>query len=159
MRNSLTASVTKGTVEIDHLVEELAKYRGRARMLIGSFSAASNLTGVMEQVDAITTLLHNNDALALWDYAAAGPHTEIDMNPGSSNGTFFIFPFSFCFSFFLGGTCTVLDFDLFLTPLAKHFNQQTPTMSKMQPPHTVCIYADLVWCFAWSVMCCSTLTG
>ena len=103
MRNSLTASVTKGTVEIDHLVEELAKYRGRARMLIGSFSAASNLTGVMEQVDAITTLLHNNDALALWDYAAAGPHTEIDMNPGSSNGTFFIFPFSFYLSFFWGG--------------------------------------------------------
>lgn len=71
-----------GHVDRGHLAEQLAKYRS-ARMLIGSFSAASNLTGVMECVDEVTKLLHEHGALAFWDYAAAAPHVEIDMNPVS----------------------------------------------------------------------------
>ena len=50
---------------------------------IGAFSAASNVTGVCEDVDAVTVLLHQHGALALWDYAA-GPYVRIDMNPRGS---------------------------------------------------------------------------
>ncbi len=56
----------------------------RRALVIGTFSAASNVTGVIAQVDAITALLHAYGALAFWDYAAAGPYVKIDMNPISS---------------------------------------------------------------------------
>ena len=32
-------------------------------------------------VDQITAVLHRHGALALWDYATAAPHVNIDMNP------------------------------------------------------------------------------
>ncbi|MCW4627773.1 aminotransferase class V-fold PLP-dependent enzyme [Marinomonas rhodophyticola] len=43
------------------------------RRLIGSFSAASNVTGILCDQDAITALLHRYNALAFWDFAAAAP--------------------------------------------------------------------------------------
>ena len=49
--------------------------------LIGSFNAASNVTGILCDVDSITILLHKYGALALWDYATAGPYVRLDMNP------------------------------------------------------------------------------
>ena len=39
------------------------------------------LTGVMEDDLAVTALLHRYGALAFWDYAAAAPYVNIDMNP------------------------------------------------------------------------------
>ena len=51
------------------------------RRLIGSMSAASNVTGILSDVDSITVMLHTYGALALWDYATAGPYVRIDMNP------------------------------------------------------------------------------
>src|SRR6266545_3710876 len=44
---------------------------------IGSFSAASNVTGVLSDTDRIAALLHRHGALSLWDYAAAGPYVPI----------------------------------------------------------------------------------
>jgi len=55
------------------------RYLGRTR--IGSFSAASNVTGIKTDVHAIAVLLHQHNALACFDYAAAGPYVGIDMNP------------------------------------------------------------------------------
>ena len=49
--------------------------------LIGSFSAASNVTGILVDVDAVTILLHQYNALAFWDYATAAPYVNVDMNP------------------------------------------------------------------------------
>ena len=37
---------------------------------IGSFSAASNVTGILSDTDRIASLLHAHGALSLWDYAA-----------------------------------------------------------------------------------------
>lgn len=54
------------------------------RLKVGSFSAASNVTGVMTDVDAVTKLLKRHDALAIWDYAGAGPYLPIDMKPRTS---------------------------------------------------------------------------
>ena len=65
---------------------------------IGLFSASSNLTGVLTDTIAVTSLLHNYNCLAFWDYATAGlmrsflqcyviqyyyiaPYVKIDMNP------------------------------------------------------------------------------
>ena len=67
-----------GHVDLDHLERELERHRDRPR-LIGSFSAASNVTGIMTDTNAVSALLHRYGALALWDYAAAAPYIEIDM--------------------------------------------------------------------------------
>jgi selenocysteine lyase/cysteine desulfurase len=68
-----------GGFDIDHLAEELERHAGRP-LKIGSFSAASNVTGIVTDVDAVSILLHRHGALALWDYAAAAPYLPIDMN-------------------------------------------------------------------------------
>eukprot|EP00035_Acanthoeca_spectabilis_P032239 m.17910 g.17910 ORF g.17910 m.17910 type:complete len:678 (+) comp5236_c0_seq1:105-2138(+) len=62
-------------------LEQLLKRHARSRLLVGSFSAAANVTGILERVETITALLHRYGALSLWDYACAGPHVKIDMNP------------------------------------------------------------------------------
>ena len=70
-----------GGVDLEHL-EKLLKdpaYQGRLR--IGSFSAASNVTGMLSPVSRIARLLHANDAYACFDYAASAPYVDIDMNP------------------------------------------------------------------------------
>ena len=48
---------------------------------IGSFSAASNVTGILSNSCAIADLLHRHGALSFWDFAAAAPYVEIDMHP------------------------------------------------------------------------------
>ena len=46
---------------------------------IGAFSAMSNVTGIVSDVEAITQLLKAHGALAVWDYAGGGPYLPIDM--------------------------------------------------------------------------------
>lgn len=67
-----------GQIDRAHLKEELTRYAGRP-LLIGSFSAASNVTGIRSDTAAVSALLHAHGALALWDYAAAAPYVDIDM--------------------------------------------------------------------------------
>jgi selenocysteine lyase/cysteine desulfurase len=69
----------EGRVDLDHLRDELERHATR-RFKIGSFSAASNVTGVVTDVDAVSILLHRHGALACWDYAAAAPHLPVEMN-------------------------------------------------------------------------------
>ena len=67
-----------GHIDLGQLEEELAGHAGR-RLRIGSFSAASNVTGIVSDTRAIATLLHRHGALSFWDFAAAGPYVQIDM--------------------------------------------------------------------------------
>ncbi|MFW8635171.1 aminotransferase class V-fold PLP-dependent enzyme [Cribrihabitans pelagius] len=46
---------------------------------IGSFSAASNVTGILTDPDPVSRLLHAHGALAVWDYAGGGPYLPVDM--------------------------------------------------------------------------------
>lgn len=68
-----------GRICLDDLAEELARYGDRP-LKIGSFSAASNVTGIGSDTRAIGALLHKHGALAFWDFAAAGPYVKIEMN-------------------------------------------------------------------------------
>ncbi len=72
-----------GHIDIAHLKRELDKYQSRP-LKIGSFSAASNVTGIITDTDAVSRLLHENGALAFWDYAASAPYVEINMHPADS---------------------------------------------------------------------------
>jgi selenocysteine lyase/cysteine desulfurase len=69
-----------GRIDLGHLAEELDRHAGRP-LLAGSFSAASNVTGRISDTDAVSELLHRHNALACWDYAAAGPHLEVRVRP------------------------------------------------------------------------------
>lgn len=68
-----------GHVSVEHLERELIAHADRP-VLIGSFSAASNVTGILTDTDAISTVLHRHGALSFWDYAAAAPYVSIDMD-------------------------------------------------------------------------------
>jgi selenocysteine lyase/cysteine desulfurase len=67
-----------GHISQQSLAENLRAFAGRP-LLIGSFSAASNVTGIITDTAGISALLHEYGALALWDFAAAGPYVDIDM--------------------------------------------------------------------------------
>ncbi len=69
-----------GHVDLEALEATLREYRERP-LVVGAFSAASNVTGILTDTDAVTELLHQYGALAVWDYAAAAPYVDIDMHP------------------------------------------------------------------------------
>jgi selenocysteine lyase/cysteine desulfurase len=71
-----------GGIDVDELEEELRRHARRV-VKIGSFSAASNVTGIVTDVDRVAVLLHRHGALSCWDYASAGPYLPIEMNPSS----------------------------------------------------------------------------
>ena len=74
-------SNSAGQTDLDHLEQELSVARSSGSVVVGCFSAASNVTGVLEDDLAVTAMLHKHGALAFWDYAAAAPYVDIDMNP------------------------------------------------------------------------------
>lgn len=69
-----------GHVDLAHLERELTRYAARP-LRIGSFSAASNVTGIGTATLAVSELLHRHGALSFWDFAAAAPYVKIEMNP------------------------------------------------------------------------------
>lgn len=69
-----------GRIDQEQLAQELRRFAARP-LKIGSFSAASNVTGIVSDTAGISRLLHAHGALALWDFAAAAPYVQIEMNP------------------------------------------------------------------------------
>lgn len=68
-----------GHIDAAQLERELLKYAARP-LLIGSFSAASNVTGIVSDTHGLSALLHRHGALSFWDFAAAGPYVDIEMH-------------------------------------------------------------------------------
>jgi len=87
-----------GHVDLAHLEEELVRHAAR-RLKIGSFSAASNVTGIATDQRALARLLHQHGAHSFWDFAAAGPYVQIAMNdaedPLAAKDAVFISPHKF----------------------------------------------------------------
>ena len=89
-----------GHIDTADLEAKLIAYADRP-LKIGSFSAASNVTGIKSDVRAIATLLHAHGALSFWDYAACAPYVPIRMaarpehGPGSYLDAVFISPHKF----------------------------------------------------------------
>ncbi|KAG6956337.1 hypothetical protein JG688_00011467 [Phytophthora aleatoria] len=69
-----------GGLDLKELERQLQRHQNRP-LKIGSFAAASNLTGMLIDVDKVSTLLHKYGALACWDYATCAPYVDINMNP------------------------------------------------------------------------------
>ncbi|MFD5256395.1 aminotransferase class V-fold PLP-dependent enzyme [Streptomyces bobili] len=65
-----------GHIDLARLEAALRRHMDRP-LRIGSFSAASNVTGILTDTDRIARLLHAYGALSFWDYAAAAPYVPI----------------------------------------------------------------------------------
>ncbi len=94
-----------GHVDLDQLEQELIDHASRP-LLIGSFSAASNVTGILTDTEAVSTLLHQHGALSFWDFAAAAPYVAVKMGSKDDdnlayNDAVFISPHKF-----IGGPST-----------------------------------------------------
>jgi selenocysteine lyase/cysteine desulfurase len=70
-----------GGINLEELEARLVEYANRP-LKIGSFSAASNVTGITTPVREVSVLLHRHGALSFWDFAAAAPYVGIRMGPG-----------------------------------------------------------------------------
>ncbi len=68
-----------GHIDLASLDQALRTYEERP-VKIGSFSAASNVTGIVTDTHAIADLLHRHGALSFWDFAAAAPYVAIEMD-------------------------------------------------------------------------------
>ena len=73
-----------GHVDMEALDVALAAHAGRP-LKIGSFSAASNVTGITTDTAAVSAMLHRHGALSFWDVAAAAPYIGISMGPVDPN--------------------------------------------------------------------------
>ncbi len=68
------------TVDPDSLRKEIIKYRDRP-LLIGSFTACSNVTGYMPPIYELARIMHEYNGYCFIDYAASAPYADIDMHP------------------------------------------------------------------------------
>lgn len=76
----------RGNLDLDALVQLLKAPAYAGRPKIGSFSAASNVTGLLTDTRSVARVLHAQGAFAFFDFAASGPYVQIDMKPGKPDG-------------------------------------------------------------------------
>ena len=92
------------------LSKELKKYEDRS-LKIGSFTACSNVTGIITPYYELSKIMHQNGGYCFIDFAASAPYVQIDMHPEDSDkqlDAIFFSPHKF-----LGGpgSCGVLVFN------------------------------------------------
>jgi selenocysteine lyase/cysteine desulfurase len=97
-------------VDPNILSEELKKYKDR-RLKIGSFTACSNVTGIITPYHELAKIMHQNGGYCFVDFAASAPYVKIDMHPKDPEeqlDAIFFSPHKF-----LGGpgTCGILIFN------------------------------------------------
>ena len=68
------------TVNPDTLRKEIVKYKDRP-LLIGSFSACSNVTGYFPPYYELAKIMHEHHGYCFVDFAASAPYVDIDMHP------------------------------------------------------------------------------
>ena len=71
-----------GGPDLQVLDSVLARH-AEADLLVGSFSAASNVTGILTDTDAVTRILRAHGAVSIWDYGAAAPYVPMGMQAGA----------------------------------------------------------------------------
>lgn len=67
-------------VNPEKLSELLEKYSDRT-LKIGSFTAASNVTGIITPYHELAKIMHQHNGFCFVDFAAAAPYVKIDMHP------------------------------------------------------------------------------
>ncbi len=68
------------TVDPEILRKEIVKYKNRP-LLIGSFSACSNVTGYFPPYYELAKIMHEHNGYCFVDFAASAPYVDINMHP------------------------------------------------------------------------------
>ena len=68
------------TVNPEALRREIVKYKDRP-LLIGSFSACSNVTGYFPPYNELAEIMHEHHGYCFVDFASSAPYVNIDMHP------------------------------------------------------------------------------
>ncbi len=69
-----------GLPDLNYFESLLKKYKNR-KLKIGSFTAASNVTGVQPDYYEMAKMIHQHSGLCFVDFAMAAPYVKIDMHP------------------------------------------------------------------------------
>ncbi len=108
-------------VDLDDLRKKLKKYENR-KLKIGSFTAASNVTGIETPYHEMARIMHEANGLCFVDFAASAPYVDIDMHPGDDMDkldAIFFSPHKF-----LGGPGTsgvmIFDSSIYKNPVPDH---------------------------------------
>ncbi len=88
---------SNGYIDLKDLERQVSDPKFKNRLKIGSFSAASNITGLKSPVYEISRILHKYGCMVCFDFAASAPYVKIDMNndPDTFFDAIFISPHKF----------------------------------------------------------------
>jgi selenocysteine lyase/cysteine desulfurase len=70
----------EGFVDINDLKEKLNKYK-KHKLIIGSFTACSNVTGIETPIHSLAKIMHEHNGFCFVDYACSAPYVKINMHP------------------------------------------------------------------------------
>ncbi|MDZ7292125.1 MAG: aminotransferase class V-fold PLP-dependent enzyme [candidate division KSB1 bacterium] len=73
-----------GLPDLEHLHEVLEANRDR-RLIIGSFTACSNVTGIITPYHQMAEIMHAFGGYCFIDFSASAPYVEINMHPENPN--------------------------------------------------------------------------
>ncbi|PIS31090.1 MAG: selenocysteine lyase [Candidatus Marinimicrobia bacterium CG08_land_8_20_14_0_20_45_22] len=76
----LLSKKSDGLPNLDHLRTILELNRDR-KMIIGSFTACSNVTGLITPIHEMAEIMHEFGRLCFADYSASAPYVEVNMHP------------------------------------------------------------------------------
>jgi selenocysteine lyase/cysteine desulfurase len=76
-----------GFLDLVDLEKRLSKYAETNSKLVGLFSGVSRLTGILSDDVATTILLHQYNAISLWDCSASVSSAQLNMNPALPGAT------------------------------------------------------------------------
>lgn len=94
-----------GLIDLTHLEQKLKEYSSKDYQIFCSFTACSNVTGVIQEVEKISKLVHLFGGIIFFDYACSAPYVNINMQINMSNGNY-IDAIYFSPHKFMGGTQT-----------------------------------------------------
>lgn len=71
---------SNGLPDLNHL-EDILKAHASRKLLIGSFTACSNVTGIVTPYHQMAEIVHRYGGYCFVDFSASAPYVEIDMHP------------------------------------------------------------------------------
>lgn len=77
----------RGLIDIRQLEDILEKHKSK-KHIISSLTAASNVTGVFQNVNKIAKLIHKYKGIALFDFAASAPYVKINIKKDEIDGLY-----------------------------------------------------------------------
>ncbi|PVW12623.1 aminotransferase class V-fold PLP-dependent enzyme [Marixanthomonas spongiae] len=128
-------------IQPGYLEKELVKYKDR-KIKIGSFTACSNVTGIISPYQELAKIMHRHNGLCFVDFAASAPYVDINMHPENKAeklDAIFFSPHKF-----LGGpgSCGVLVYDKKLHKKAMPDNPGGGNIKWTKPSGEQCYFDD-----------------